>query len=328
MKRMITGLACIAIFLTLVGCPGVQPVATDQFEVVRKAMDDYLSADPPGTIAADVVFDRLNDGDDSTTPVVLSVRAPEHYAIGHVPGAINIPWRTVGDVGALDDLPTDEQIVVYCYTGHTGGVATACLNAMGYDAVNMRFGMTAWTRDPDVRVAAPFDEATSSDFPTVTDATEAGQFDLPVLDVTTSTDEAEIIRAAVASYLNADTAPTISATDLFDLLNDGDETNDPQIVSVRAADAYAIGHIEGAINIPWKTIAQVENLHKIDPDRDVVVYCYTGHTGALATTVLNVLGYDATNLKFGMTSWTKDPDVRVAAAFDDAVDAHDYPVEP
>jgi len=28
-----------------------------------------------------------------------------------------------------------------------------------------------------------------------------------------------------------------------------------------------------------------------------VAYCYTGHTGQVAATILNVLGYDGTNLK-------------------------------
>jgi rhodanese-related sulfurtransferase len=179
-----------------------------------------------------------------------------------------------------------------------------------------------------VRVASPFNEETGNDFPTVTEPTTAEAFDLPTLDVTDSTDGAEIIRAAIEDYLTADTPPTITAADLFDILNDGDDTNDPLVVSVRAPDAYAIGHIEGAINIPWKTIAQVENLEKIDPDRDIVVYCYTGHTGGLATTVLNLLGYNARNMKFGLVDWTKDLDVRATSAFDDAVDAHDYPLEP
>jgi len=331
MKNVLMSLVCVGMIVVLAGCPTApppDPTDVDQYETVREVLDNYLSADPAGAVKADAVFDNLNDGDDTTTPFVLSVRALEHYDIGHIPGAINIPWRTVGNVGATDALPTDQQIVVYCYTGHTGGVATACLNAMGFDAVNMKYGMTAWTRDADVRVASPFDEATGNDFPTVTVATTADTFTLPTLNVTNSTDEAEIVRAAIETYLSAGTAPTITAADLFDVLNDGDDTNDPQVVSVRASDAYALGHVEGAINIPWKTIAQVENLREIDPKRDVVVYCYTGHTGGLATTVLNLLGYNAQNMKFGLVSWTKDAEVRATSAFDDAVDAHDYPVEP
>ena len=57
-----------------------------------------------------------------------------------------------------------------------------------------------------------------------------------------------------------------------------------------------MGHIEGAINIALKDIAKVENLQKLDPTKQIVVYCYTGRTGSQATAILNALGYNATNL--------------------------------
>ena len=85
-------------------------------------------------------------------------------------------------------------------------------------------------------------------------------------------------------------APTISADALFENLNDGDTSNDPVVVSVRAADDYALGHIAGAINIPWNQIANPENLAKLPTDKPIVVYCYTGHTGQVAATVLKHAG--------------------------------------
>ncbi|MEZ6084616.1 MAG: rhodanese-like domain-containing protein [Phycisphaerae bacterium] len=132
---------------------------------------------------------------------------------------------------------------------------------------------------------------------------------------------------AAEAYLSGDESPIIAAEDLFDLLNDGDETNDPFIISVRARKPMPLV-TSSAINIPWKTIAQEANLKRIPTDRDIVVYCYTGHTGGLATTVLNVLGYNAKNMKFGMVAWTKDADIRATSAFDDAVDSNDFATEP
>ena len=67
----------------------------------------------------------------------------------------------------------------------------------------------------------------------------------------------------------------------------------------------------------------LSELKKIAPDAEVVVYCYTGHTGGIATTVLNMLGYDAVNLKWGMCSWTSDTDVLATTCFSDA-SAHDF----
>jgi hypothetical protein len=36
-----------------------------------------------------------------------------------------------------------------------------------------------------------------------------------------------------------------------------------------------------------------------------VVYCYTGHTGAISTMALGILGYDVQNLLYGFNGWTQ-----------------------
>ncbi len=306
-----------------------KPTPVDQFEVVRTSLDTYLST--PGmapTTTAQVLFDNLNDGNTANDPYVLSVRSTTDYAKGHVAGAGNIEWRSIGDATKLAALPKDKQIVVYCYTGHTGQLATTCLSAMGYNAVNMKFGMTAWTRDATVRATTAFREVEDShDYPTQTTLnTLTTTYDLPVLDVTTSEDSAEIIRAAAAAYVS-DTSvlPTITAQTVFDNINDGNAANDYFVLSVRSATDYAKGHVAGAYNIPYKEIAKVDNLEKLPTDKTIVVYCYTGHTGQLAATALRMLGYQAINMKFGMTAWTRDATVRATTAFREVEDSHDYP---
>jgi len=39
--------------------------------------------------------------------------------------------------------------------------------------------------------------------------------------------------------------------------------------------------------------------------RPVVAYCYTGHTGSLSTVALGILGYEVTNLLYGMNGWSQ-----------------------
>ncbi|MGZ5385027.1 MAG: rhodanese-like domain-containing protein, partial [Acidimicrobiia bacterium] len=63
-------------------------------------------------------------------------------------------------------LPIDRPIMVYCYTGHTGQVAATALKLLGYDAINMKFGMMGWSDDPAVVGTTPFTEAFG--YPTVT----------------------------------------------------------------------------------------------------------------------------------------------------------------
>jgi hypothetical protein len=57
-----------------------------------------------------------------------------------------------------------------------------------------------------------------------------------------------------------------------------------------------------------------------------VVLCYTGQTAGQATAALNMLGYQAYSLLFGMSSWTTDPDV-FAKRFDPEVHTSDYTID-
>ncbi len=283
---------------------------TGEFAVIQQAADDYLSSGKSPVIKADALFENLNDGDASNDPFILSVRSPDHYAIGHIAGAINIPWREVAKPENLAKLPTDRQIVDYCYTGHTGQVAATIFNLLGYDALNLKFGIMGWTKDDTVFGHTDrFYPETQPDYRVETDPHEATTtYPYPV--VSTGKAEAmDIIATAADEYLSSGKPPVIKADALFENLNDGDASNDPFVVSVRSPDHYAIGHVPGAINIPWREIAKPENLAKLPTDRQIVVYCYTGHTGQVAATILNLLGYDALNLKFGIMGWTKDDTV-------------------
>jgi rhodanese-related sulfurtransferase len=144
---------------------------------------------------------------------------------------------------------------------------------------------------------------------------------------TGESDAQEIVRAAADAWLNSeDSTPIVSADSVFENLSDGDDSNNPVILSVRAPDAYALGHVPGAINIPWSQIASPENLAKLPADQPILAYCYTGHTGQVATTVLGLLGYDVSNMKYGMMGWTQDDEVLATARYDPAT-APDYPVE-
>jgi rhodanese-related sulfurtransferase len=119
---------------------------------------------------------------------------------------------------------------------------------------------------------------------------------------------------------------TLTAADLFENLNDGDPENDPYIISLRSAEDYAKGHIPGAVNMSAKELFTLDNLATIPPDRDVVVVCYTGQTAGQATAALNMLGYEAYSLLFGMSSWTSDPDVYVKR-FDPEQHTGDYIID-
>ncbi|MGD8736400.1 MAG: rhodanese-like domain-containing protein, partial [Anaerolineae bacterium] len=132
--------------------------------------DNYFSGGTKN-ISADAIFENLNDGDDSNNPYIISVRSQEDYDKGHIPTAVRMDPKTLFTPENLATLPTDQQIVVYCYTGQTASQVSAALNMLGYDAYNLLFGFGAWNSDPNAG-SVIFDETKQgNDFPTTTDPT-------------------------------------------------------------------------------------------------------------------------------------------------------------
>lgn len=305
---LIVTLSMLILFGLAGGVAAQEP--TGDFAVVQAAAEEYLSSGKAPVISADALWENLNDGDPSNDPFILSVRKPEHYAIGHVPGAMNIFWKDIAQAENLAKLPTDKQIVVYCYTGHTGQIASTALNLLGYDAVNLKFGMMGWTQDDAVLATSRFAPDTAQrDFRVEQEAHEAmGTYAYPELD-TGAEGDFEIVRAAAERWITTAEAPVMGADALWENMSDGDADNDPFILSVRAPDQYAVGHIPGAMNVPWREVAKLENLAKLPADKHIVDYCYTGHTGQVAATILGMLGYEVSNMKFGMMAWTEDDEV-------------------
>jgi rhodanese-related sulfurtransferase len=278
-------------------------VAFAQSEVLTDA-NDYFSGGTKN-ISADVLYDNLNDGDDSNNPVIISVRSKEDYDKGHIPGAVWMDAKTMFTADNLATIPTNKQVVVYCYTGQTASQVTSALRLLGYDAYNLLYGFGSWNNDPNAG-SKVFDETKAgNDFATTTDPTVMLMIAYPP-----ATPLASTTQPAADAYFGGGTK-NISAADLFDNLNDGDTSNDPTVVSVRSQEDYDKGHIPGAIWLDVKTMFGPDGLITINPDRPVVVYCYTGQTASQVTSALNMLGYDASNMLFGMQAWTMDKDVRV-----------------
>jgi rhodanese-related sulfurtransferase len=80
----------------------------------------------------------------------------------------------------------------------------------------------------------------------------------------------------------------------------------PFILDVReASELEANGYIAGAVNIPVREV--LKNLDKLPGvDDAIVVYCGSGHRGAILLPVLKALGYtNVRNLAGGLGAWTK-----------------------
>ena len=72
---------------------------------------------------------------------LLDVRTPAELAVESVPGALNIPLQELRS--RLNELPNDQEILVFCRSGQRAYYATRILLQNGFKARNIAGGMLA-----------------------------------------------------------------------------------------------------------------------------------------------------------------------------------------
>lgn len=66
-------------------------------------------------------------------PLIIDVREPAEYFIGHIEGSINIPpSELLAGAKALIDIPKDTPIILYCRSGSRSQVAINLLRQQGF----------------------------------------------------------------------------------------------------------------------------------------------------------------------------------------------------
>jgi rhodanese-related sulfurtransferase len=75
---------------------------------------------------------------------ILDVRPADEFALGHLPGAINIPLRALGD--RLAELKRSNEIVAYCRGPYCvlSYEAVAALRKRGFKARRLEDGFPEW----------------------------------------------------------------------------------------------------------------------------------------------------------------------------------------
>ncbi len=230
-------------------------------------LNGFLSGLPEGFLT--VKADKLSEELAGSAPVIIDVRSTADWdKDGYIEGAINIPFNDF--FANLDKLPaTDANIVVYCASGHRGAIILMSMKLMGYENVrNLGGGLGAW---------------------------KAAK--MPVVGwINWSAKWPEYIASLPEGY------GTIKAPDLNTAL----AGTPPFLLDVReAAEITKDGFIAGAVAIPVREV--LANLDKLPAkDQPIVVYCGSGHRGAMIMASLQMLGYtDVKNLAGGLGGWKK-----------------------
>ena len=87
------------------------------------------------------------------------------------------------------------------------------------------------------------------------------------------------------------------------------------LIDLRTAKEFKKMHVKGAKNIFWTDILDEKNLKKLPRDKPIFLICYVGHTSSQVLTLLKMLGYNVTSIKYGY-GLSPIPSVKVAGWLD------------
>jgi len=140
--------------------------STDTYEIIRAAAVAVAQKEKPLTDEqkqqggweqlhywwpTDIIpVDLLNLMTTGNAPFLLDVRPKNLYDKGHIKGAVRMDVATLCKPENLKLLPTDKLIVTISNEGTSGALVSALLRMMGYNSINLLYGMMAWTYSDDI----------------------------------------------------------------------------------------------------------------------------------------------------------------------------------
>jgi rhodanese-related sulfurtransferase len=104
-----------------------------QISALQKAVDQYLASIPADYYALSTV-PALKNLMTSASPLLIDVRTLSEYQAGHIIGAVNIPLKELER--HLEDIPINQEVVLYCSTGYRSAMGVMALQLQGYTHVH------------------------------------------------------------------------------------------------------------------------------------------------------------------------------------------------
>ncbi len=222
---------------------------------------------------------------------VFDIRSAELFSAGHIKGAMNVALADV--LTKANEVGNEKPILIVCKSGQTAGRAVMALRLSGFkDAQVMKFGMSYWNEAFDVWTSH-IGESAVGNSNWVTDASAPLPTNGYPAWETTSTDGAVILADAVTTML-AGSGWGVSSTDIL---------SDPLAHNTYnywdEATYLSIGHYKGAYVYPE---IKLDNVTALPAEDDCLIYCYTGQTSSITTAWLQILGYSAKSILYGVNS--------------------------
>jgi len=310
--RTIKQISKVILLLFLISCSGsankpkqTETVASAEQQTVVAVNDeaqkllkyleqsgDYVNGrNFPSLIKASAVLKEL-DGKIQ----IVDLRSPEAFAKGHIKGAVNVEFSKIPDYFTNVIKPFEfDKIVMVCYAGQIASYTTSLLRLIGYGNVYaMRWGMSGWNKD---FAADSWLKGISDKYENNLETAEnerAALADFPQMNTGKSTGE-EILAARFNALFAAGYDDAfITAEKVFE------QPQSFYTVNFERKDKYDAGHIPGAVRYKTNgTLGIIPEMESIPTEKDVVVYCGTGHNSGFVTGYLRLFGYQAKTLLYG-----------------------------
>ena len=222
---------------------------------------------------------------------IMDIRSAKDFGDAHITGAHNVAFTDILTAAASADKP----ILVVCYTGQTACYATSLLRLYGFeDTQALKWGMSGWNATFDKWTANCKEQTTTSNWNSTANA--SGSFSAPAW-TSSTTDGASLLKERVEATVAAG-FKKVSGADVLA------STGDYYVNNYFSEPHYVgFGHVNGAVR---ESPLLIDNFNTLDNSGKVVTYCYTGQTSAVITAYLNVCGFDAYSLLFGINGLSHD----------------------
>jgi|GEM_PF-3244275 len=273
-------------------------VEPDPWAELESLVDDVLLAPPKQVTAAGLAVLLAEDPDHF---FIVDLRGASLWGQGHIAGAIDVSLGNLWAFLAAGNVPAGKPLLLVCHAGQQSAWAAALINMMGFDAWSLQWGMPAWNASGgNMWASACSDQGKALK---VTDAAppppDSG---FPVVDFEGESAQTAL-HARAASFLGG-----TFKTKTYDAV--AGSLDQYFIVAHVSQQEFDAGHLPGAIRFePGVALDAAAQLDLLPPDSPILVYDCTGEGAATVAAALNVLGYDAWFLKFGVSSmWCSDLD--------------------
>ena len=124
------------------GIPGTAALASPQPTEVAaaatdntasfSAVDEFLQAIPSDYYAVQQIG-ALKGMLQDKAALLIDVREPSEFRHAHIPGAVNIPVRSL--THNLDKIPKDRPVILYCSSGYRTAMGVMALQMLGYSNI-------------------------------------------------------------------------------------------------------------------------------------------------------------------------------------------------